>query len=70
MMLISHYRHLHEVEGPFGRELILRGGGERLAPLLMTALVTALPAQRVEGRSPQLRAVLSSFDNPRHFTWT
>ena len=43
IMLISHYRHLHEVEGvPFGRELILRGAEERLAPILMTALVTAL----------------------------
>ena len=27
---------------PFGRELILRGAEERLAPILMTALVTAL----------------------------
>jgi Cu/Ag efflux pump CusA len=42
-MLISHYRHLTEVEGvPFGRELIRRGAEERLAPILMTALVTAL----------------------------
>ncbi len=43
IMLISHYRHLNEVEGvPFGRDLILRGAEERLAPILMTALVTAL----------------------------
>ncbi len=43
IMLISHYRHLEAVEGvPFGRELILRGAEERLAPILMTALVTAL----------------------------
>jgi len=43
IMLISHYRHLEEVEGvPFGRELILRGAEERLAPILMTALVTGL----------------------------
>ncbi len=43
IMLISHYKHLHEVEGvPFGRDLILRGAEERLAPILMTALVTAL----------------------------
>jgi Cu/Ag efflux pump CusA len=43
IMLISHYRHLEQVEGvPFGRELILRGAEERLAPILMTALVTAL----------------------------
>jgi Cu/Ag efflux pump CusA len=27
---------------PWGRELIFRGAGERLAPVLMTALVTGL----------------------------
>jgi len=43
IMLISHYRHLEEVEGvPFGAPLVLRGAEERLAPILMTALVTAL----------------------------
>ena len=43
IMLISHYRHLNEVENvPFGRELILRGAEERLAPILMTALTAAL----------------------------
>ena len=43
IMLISHYRHLETEEGmPWGRELILRGAEERLAPILMTALVTAL----------------------------
>ncbi len=43
IMLVSHYRHLETVEGvPFGRDLILRGAEERLAPILMTALVTAL----------------------------
>ena len=43
IMLISHYRHLETVEGmPWGRDLILRGAEERLAPILMTALVTAL----------------------------
>ena len=42
-MLISHYRHLERSEGmAFGRELVLRGAEERLAPILMTALVTAL----------------------------
>ena len=31
IMLISHYRHLNEVEGvQYGRELILRGAEERL----------------------------------------
>ena len=43
IMLISHYRHLNEVEGvAYGRELILRGAEERLAPILMTALTAAL----------------------------
>lgn len=43
IMLISHYRHLNEIENvPFGRELILRGAEERLAPILMTALTAAL----------------------------
>ena len=43
IMLISHYRHLELVEGvPFGRDLVLRGAEERLAPILMTALATGL----------------------------
>jgi CzcA family heavy metal efflux pump len=43
IMLVSHYRHLEHEEGmPFGRELVLRGAEERLAPIAMTALVTAL----------------------------
>jgi Cu/Ag efflux pump CusA len=43
IMLVSHYRHLESEEGiPFGRELVLRGALERLAPILMTALATAL----------------------------
>jgi len=43
VMLVSHYRHLRTVEGmPFGRELVLRGAEERLAPILMTALNTSL----------------------------
>ncbi|HVH28556.1 MAG TPA: efflux RND transporter permease subunit, partial [Vicinamibacterales bacterium] len=43
IMLISHYRHLELQEGlSFGRELILRGSEERLAPILMTALATGL----------------------------
>ena len=43
IMLVSHYRHLEQSEGvPFGRELIVRGSEERLAPILMTALATGL----------------------------
>ncbi|HET9362362.1 MAG TPA: efflux RND transporter permease subunit, partial [Vicinamibacterales bacterium] len=43
IMLVSHYRHLELNEGvPFGRELVLRGAEERLAPILMTALATGL----------------------------
>ena len=43
IMLVSHFRHLEEVEGePFGLTLVLRGAEERLAPILMTALATGL----------------------------
>jgi Cu/Ag efflux pump CusA len=43
IMLISHYQHLERQEGmTFGRELILRGAEERLAPILMTALACGL----------------------------
>ncbi|MHB8366830.1 MAG: efflux RND transporter permease subunit, partial [Acidithiobacillus sp.] len=43
IMLISHYQHLVEVEGvSWGREAAIRGAQERLVPILMTALVTAL----------------------------
>ena len=43
IMLVSHYRHLELQEGmPFGRDLILRGSEERLAPILMTAFATGL----------------------------
>ena len=42
-MLISHYEHLIEVEGmAWGLDAALRGASERLAPILMTALVTGL----------------------------
>ena len=43
IMLVSHYRHMQIEEGvPFGRELVMRGAEERLAPILMTALATGL----------------------------
>lgn len=61
IMLISHYEHLVAVEGlEWGYATAVRGASERLAPILMTALVTALgllplairssaPGQEIEG---------------------
>jgi len=43
IMMISHFEHLVQVEKqPWGMETALRGATERLVPILMTALVTAL----------------------------
>jgi Cu/Ag efflux pump CusA len=43
IMLISHYNHLQNNEHlPFGIELVVRGAKERLAPIMMTAMTTAL----------------------------
>ena len=43
ILMISHLQYLEHVEGdPFGVRLVMRGAGERLSPILMTALATAL----------------------------
>ncbi len=43
ILMISHYEHLIALEGcAWGPETALRGASERLSPILMTALVTAL----------------------------
>lgn len=43
ILLISHFEHLVTVEGMiWNLETALRGAGERLAPILMTALVTGM----------------------------
>jgi CzcA family heavy metal efflux pump len=43
VMLISHYRHMEEEEGEvFCKEMMIKGSQERLIPILMTALCTAL----------------------------
>jgi CzcA family heavy metal efflux pump len=43
IMMISHFEHLVRVEKhPWGMETVLRGATERLVPILMTAIVTAL----------------------------
>jgi Cu/Ag efflux pump CusA len=43
IMMISHFQHLERYEDePFGLNLVIRGAQERLAPILMTALATAL----------------------------
>ncbi|HNV02502.1 MAG TPA: efflux RND transporter permease subunit [Vicinamibacterales bacterium] len=43
ILLVAHFRELERVEGvPFGRDLVIRGAEERLAPILMTALATGL----------------------------
>jgi CzcA family heavy metal efflux pump len=42
IMMISHYEHLVSVEGmTWGLEAAVRGASERLAPIIMTASVTA-----------------------------
>jgi Cu/Ag efflux pump CusA len=42
-MLVSHIRHLMEVEGVTNfRDAVIRGAEERLAPILMTAMAAGL----------------------------
>lgn len=43
IMMISHYEHLVETDGMlWGLEAAIKGAGDRLTPILMTSLVTAL----------------------------
>jgi CzcA family heavy metal efflux pump len=43
IMLIDHFRHLERYEGEtFGPGLVLRGARERISPIMMTALTSAL----------------------------
>jgi CzcA family heavy metal efflux pump len=61
ILLLAHYEHLVEVEGaPWNADTVQRGAQERLVPILMTAVVTALgllplaigmnaPGQEIEG---------------------
>ena len=43
IMMISHYQQMTEVEGePWTIETAIRGAGDRLTPILMTSIVTAL----------------------------
>jgi Cu/Ag efflux pump CusA len=41
-MMVTHYRHLLEVEQVPLREAVIRGSEDRLVPILMTALTAAL----------------------------
>ena len=68
ILQLSHYEHMvHEEGGSLDLTLIIRGANERLVPILMTAVVTALglvplavglhrPGQEIEG--PMAVAVL------------
>jgi CzcA family heavy metal efflux pump len=43
ILMINHFQHLEQYEGErFGPALVLRGARERLSPILMTSLATAL----------------------------
>ena len=58
IMMVSHYPPPEENEGRrFGKALVLRGAEERLAPILMTALATALAlVPIVAGNRPATRS--------------
>jgi Cu/Ag efflux pump CusA len=54
ILLISHYEHLISVEGqPWSLATALRGAQERLTPVLLTALLTALALLPVALQSHQ-----------------
>ncbi len=60
VLLISRFQHLEEVEGlRFGADLIVQGMKERLAPILVTAMATALVMApfAVMGGSPGLEII-------------
>jgi len=43
ILMVSHFQRLEREEGvPFGKDLVVQGAMERLAPILMTALATGL----------------------------
>ncbi|HEV8555786.1 MAG TPA: efflux RND transporter permease subunit [Actinophytocola sp.] len=43
ILMVNHFQHLEREEGvTFGRELVLQGARERLAPILMTSLAATL----------------------------
>ena len=43
IMMVNHFQHLERYEGEtFGLKLVLRGAGERLRPIMMTALTAGL----------------------------
>jgi Cu/Ag efflux pump CusA len=43
IMMVDHFQHLERYEGEtFGPALVLRGARERISPIMMTALTTAL----------------------------
>ena len=42
LLLISHYYHLMEEEGVAKKDAVVRGAQERLVPILMTAMSSAL----------------------------